>query len=175
MALDITQLTSNVSVTDGVVSGDGIFDDLMETVSKNIEAQYDKGWITGSDYSRVYLGALQSTLNTATQIYLKQEGINQQLAYNDLSNPKKLTLLDKQILKADSDKALVDMQTTKLDESVLYNNKIHAMGELGNTIGSAWAGSIQIDSSLVQVYFDMIAELSNTTAVTVPIDPASQI
>jgi len=68
MAIDIKSLTSNVVIdTEYTVSGDGVFDDLMETVTKHVTAQYDAGRITGPEYSTVYLGALQSVLAQATK------------------------------------------------------------------------------------------------------------
>ena len=73
MPIDITieNLTSNVTTSvDNVVTGDGIFDDLMETVNTHIEAQYNKGRIKGPEYATVYLGALQTVLSQSIQFVL---------------------------------------------------------------------------------------------------------
>ena len=77
--LTITNLTSNVTTTpspDYIVSGDGVFDDLMESITSHLEAQYLKGRITGTDYATVYLGALQSTIQQAVTYLLGQEKTN---------------------------------------------------------------------------------------------------
>ncbi len=49
------------------VTGDGMFDDLMEAVNAHLSAQYDLERITGSDYATVYLGATQSAMSSAVQ------------------------------------------------------------------------------------------------------------
>ena len=63
MTLTIADLTAGITTdTSNVVTGTGIFDDLMEAVNTHLEAQYNLGRITGTDYSTVYLGALQATV-----------------------------------------------------------------------------------------------------------------
>jgi len=66
MPLTIANLTAGVS-TDGnnVVTGTGIFDDMMETVNAHMAAQFNLGRITGSDYATVYLTAIQATVQQA--------------------------------------------------------------------------------------------------------------
>ena len=49
------------------VTGEGMFDDLMEAVNAHLSAQYDLERITGSDYATVYLGATQSAMSSAVQ------------------------------------------------------------------------------------------------------------
>ena len=66
-------------VTDGSLdinndwTGTGVFDVLMNAVNKNIESQYLKGRITGSDYATVYLGALQSVLAQSVEYVMKEK------------------------------------------------------------------------------------------------------
>ena len=69
MALTQANLTQGrtLTVTNNVVSGTGVFDDLMEAVTIHLEAQYQLGRITGSDFATVYLGAMQSALLTQKQ------------------------------------------------------------------------------------------------------------
>ncbi len=90
--LSDTFLTSNVStVSDGngikSVLGEGIFDNLMETVTKHIDAQFENGRIKGADYATVYLGSLQTVLTQSVQYAIgglqaidKQRTTDQQLA-----------------------------------------------------------------------------------------------
>ena len=54
-------------------TGTGVFDVLMNAVNKNIESQYLKGRITGSDYATVYLGALQSVLAQSVEYVMKEK------------------------------------------------------------------------------------------------------
>ena len=66
MAIDINNLTQNVTTSaDNVVTGSGIFDDMMETVNAHMAAQFILGRITGSDYATVYLTAIQATVQQA--------------------------------------------------------------------------------------------------------------
>jgi hypothetical protein len=89
MTLTIASLTSNI-VTSAtfVVTGDGVFDKLMETVNSHLDAQYKLGRITGADYATVYLGALQATVQQAVAYLLGQEKTNSEV---DLLTQKSVT------------------------------------------------------------------------------------
>ena len=66
MAITIANLTAGVSTdADNVVTGTGVFDDMMETVNAHMAAQFNLGRITGSDYATVYLTAMQATVQQA--------------------------------------------------------------------------------------------------------------
>jgi len=72
--IDSSILTSNLT-TDAnfVVTGDGIFDDLMEAINTHLQAQYNLNRITGPEYSTVYLGALQSAISEAMKFVLQKD------------------------------------------------------------------------------------------------------
>ena len=66
MAITIANLTASVSTSaTNVVTGTGVFDDMMETVNAHMAAQFNLGRITGSDYATVYLTAIQATVQQA--------------------------------------------------------------------------------------------------------------
>ena len=66
MAITIANLTAGVATDDNnIVTGTGVFDDMMETVNAHMAAQFNLGRITGSDYATVYLTALQATVQQA--------------------------------------------------------------------------------------------------------------
>ena len=66
MAISIVNLTQNVVTSaDNIVTGTGIFDDMMTTVNAHMAAQFNLGRITGSDYATVYLTAIQATVQQA--------------------------------------------------------------------------------------------------------------
>ena len=66
MAISIGNLTAGVTTdADNVVTGTGIFDDMMETVNAHMAAQFNLGRITGSDYATVYLTVMQATIQQA--------------------------------------------------------------------------------------------------------------
>jgi hypothetical protein len=67
---ELTDLT-NGNVVNGEWAGTGVFDMLISAVNKNIEIQYQKGRITGSDYAQVYLGGVQAVLQQSVQWVLQ--------------------------------------------------------------------------------------------------------
>ena len=70
--IELTDLT-NGSITNQEWQGTGVFDKLMSAVNKNIEVQYQKGRITGSDYAQVYMQSLQATLQQAVEFLLRKD------------------------------------------------------------------------------------------------------
>ena len=66
MAITIADLTAGVATdADNIVTGTGVFDDMMETVNAHMAAQFNLGRITGSDYATVYLTVMQATIQQA--------------------------------------------------------------------------------------------------------------
>jgi len=89
MALTTASLTGSVATSAAnVVTGTGVFDDLMETVVKHLEAQFQLGRITGTDYATVYLGALQSAIQQAVSYTVAIEKTNSEVT---LLNQKYIT------------------------------------------------------------------------------------
>jgi len=82
MALTNASLTqgSSVTNTNNVITGTGVFDDLMESVTAHLEAQFQLGRITGTDFATVYLGAIQSALQASVSYALGQEKTNAEVA-----------------------------------------------------------------------------------------------
>ena len=70
--IELTDLT-NGSIVNQEWQGTGVFDKLMSAVNKNIEIQYQKGRITGSDYAQVYTQSLQATLQQAVEFLLRKD------------------------------------------------------------------------------------------------------
>ena len=79
---------SSLTVTNNVVTGTGAFDDLMEAVNIHLDAQFNLGRITGSDYATVYLGAMQSALQQSVVFTLGLEKTNAEVT---LINQKEVT------------------------------------------------------------------------------------
>ena len=71
--INIEEVTDNVVTTNNVVTGDGVFDKLMETVNTHIDAQFKLNRIKGSDYATVYLGAMQSVIAQSIQFALQKK------------------------------------------------------------------------------------------------------
>ena len=76
MPIDIKEFTNNVRRDDveHVVSGDGIFDKLMETATQHLKAQFEGNRFREEDYATAYVQIYQATLQAALQAWL-QKGI----------------------------------------------------------------------------------------------------
>ena len=79
--VQIEDLTSNVAVdnTTYVVTGDGVFDKIMETLNKHIEAQYKANRIKASDVATVYVGVTPTVLSESIKFLLQRKNSTQQL------------------------------------------------------------------------------------------------
>lgn len=66
-------LPTNVDLTTRTVGGSGTFDALMETVSAHLKTEYDKGRITGAEYTRAYIELTQAAMSGAVQFVLGRE------------------------------------------------------------------------------------------------------
>jgi len=114
MTLAFTEFTNNVTTDSSTykVQGDGIFDDMMESITAHIKSQYDSGAINGVDYAKVYLGAMQSVIQTAAKIYLETQI---QIDTSALLQAQKL-LVDKQVIESISKNLLLEAQKTTEDK-----------------------------------------------------------
>lgn len=124
--IDIKELTDNVVISsDNEVSGSGIFDTLMVTVSKHIEAQYREGRILGTEYSNVYLGALQAVLDLSTKILLEKDLIAKQAEEID----SRISVNTKQV-----DKLSYETNTLLPSQNTLITAQTTNEGKKGNLI-----------------------------------------
>lgn len=64
---------STADLTTRQVGGDGVFDALMESFSNHLKAEYDKGRITGAEYTKAYIALSEAALGNATQFLLNRE------------------------------------------------------------------------------------------------------
>lgn len=64
---DVTRLTTKS------VDGTGVFDVLMATVKQHLLEEYEADRITGDEYTKVYLGAMQGAMQTAVQFLLNSQ------------------------------------------------------------------------------------------------------
>jgi len=118
MAITMTDFTRNVQVdNDNVVTGDGIFDDMMEAVNTHIKAQYDAGRINGTDYASVYLGALQATIAEATKILMNKDIVDAQV----VTEGNKAALVARQTKGFDDDAKQKLLKQTLDSWSVAYS------------------------------------------------------
>lgn len=101
----------------------GVFDYLMESMKDHLDIEYDKGRIKGSEYAQVYLGSLQSVLQTAVTFLLTKDKADQEAK-----------LIAAQILLAEQQKAnaIVEGQNLVLQGDVLVAQKCKLQAEFDN-------------------------------------------
>ena len=68
----VVKLT-NADLTTGVVGGTGTFDVLMKSLSNHLKDEFDKGRITGADYTRAYIAMTEAALGNAVQYLLGKD------------------------------------------------------------------------------------------------------
>lgn len=69
-------LTSDI--TEGTIPGNGVFDELQKAVNAHLVQEYNKGRITGPEYSEVYLGGLQASIQQAIAFLLGKQKADQE-------------------------------------------------------------------------------------------------
>ena len=60
-------------LTTGKIDGSGVFDELMKAVQVRLDAEYSKSTIRGAEYSKVYLGAMESAMAQSISFLLSRE------------------------------------------------------------------------------------------------------
>ncbi len=94
--IDITDLTHSV------VDGNGVFDKLMKAVTAHLEQEFQKGRIKGTEYSTVYLSALQSTLTTALTFVLTKGKTEAEIALLEQRKASELAQINGAGITSDS-------------------------------------------------------------------------
>ena len=91
-------------LTQETLDGSGAFDALMRAFNAHIQEQFRANRIVGSDYSKVYLGGLDTVMTKALEFLLRKQEIDLQAQ-----------LLEQQIIlaKLSADKALVEIELVK--------------------------------------------------------------
>jgi hypothetical protein len=160
--IDIKELTDNVVISsDNEVSGSGIFDTLMVTVSKHIEAQYREGRILGTEYSNVYLGALQAVLDLSTKILLEKDLIAKQAEEID----SRINVNNKQIEKLTSDIVIAEEQSAK--DLLLKDKQTEKLtSDIANDLARTNAEVALKGSQKALTDQQLLTEIQNTAQVT---------
>ena len=145
MALTNASLTqgSSVTNTNNVITGTGVFDDLMESVTAHLEAQFQLGRITGTDFATVYLGAIQSALQASVSYAIGQEKTNAEVA---LLTQKQTTEYGQTLVTGNTTpnaNSILGKQTTLYGEQA-KGFKWNADQKYLKTLLDAWAININV-------------------------------
>ena len=131
---DIMPVTVD-DITQGSVTGTGIFDKLMATVAAQLQAEFKADRITQTDYGQVYVSALNNTLGQAIQFLLtKDQAVIQAatlaaqygkiaLEKQQLENQNGLLLAQKAQLELQNEKLVVEKETLILQNEKLVVEK----------------------------------------------------
>jgi hypothetical protein len=93
------------------VTGDGAFDEMMKATSAHLHVEYHKNRIKGTDYSTVYLGAMQTTMQQAIGYVLGRQMADKQAELID----KQIDLADVDLIGKKLDNQLKEKQLEKME------------------------------------------------------------
>lgn len=101
-------------LTTGSVTGTGVFDLLMASVSEQLKAELVAQRITKADYAAVYTSALSAALNTSSNFVLNKQ-----------ASAKQAELLEAQKLQADAQTILTtEQKLTQVQQTALGSQKV---------------------------------------------------
>ena len=107
MALLFTDYTDNVVAdSDYKVTGDGMFDDLMESFTVHVDSQFCNSRLSGDQYAQVYLGGLQEVMKTSAKIFLEKDIADKQQELIDAQ----ILLVEQQVLESVAKTELLEAQ-----------------------------------------------------------------
>ena len=101
-------------VTDGTLTGNGIFDTWMRALSAHLKREYAEQRITGDEYAKAYIALMNNLLNAAVG-FLTQDA---QLAMAKEKLAYELQLLDAQVNLANKELAIKDKDLALKEKQV---------------------------------------------------------
>ena len=126
MAID-TEITMEDLTQESKATGTGVFDVLMRAVKEHVVDEYTQGRIQGTEYSTVYLGALQGTLNSSLEFLLKKDETALRLQILEVELEK--IQIEKE--KAEAERDLIQAQILKVNAeiSLLAQQELQTIAE----------------------------------------------
>lgn len=105
-------------LTQGTLTGTGIFDILMRANKEHLEAEYTKNRIKGSEYSTVYLGSLEPVMRTAMEFLLSR----QKIALEAELMAQQVLIAQAEVQKANAQVQIAQAEILKTNAEVLIAN-----------------------------------------------------
>lgn len=103
-----------LQVTDGTLTGNGIFDTWMRALGAHLKREYAEQRITGDEYAKAYIALMNNLLNAAVG-FLTQDA---QLAMAKEKLAYELQLLDAQVSLANKELAIKDKDLALKEKQV---------------------------------------------------------
>lgn len=124
MTIAVTPITL-AQLTEAQVAGTGVFDVLMRSVNAQLELEFKAGRIKGAEYATVYLGSMQSVLQTSLQFLLQRDKATLEAE-----------LVKAQVLQATAQTALVDQQIAQSvkQAALLEQQRVNLADELATAV-----------------------------------------
>ena len=107
-------LLDPLQVTDGTLTGNGIFDTWMRALGAHLKREYAEQRITGDEYAKAYIALMNNLLNAAVG-FLTQDA---QLAMAKEKLAYELQLLDAQVNLANKELAIKDKDLALKEKQV---------------------------------------------------------
>lgn len=126
--IDVKEFTNNVikDAIQHIVSGDGIFDILMMTATKHLQAQFEGNRIRKEDYATAYVEIYQATLQAALQAWLQKGVAEADIALKLAELPLKEKQLELMAAQIDLMTKQIEAELAKRD---LYRRQIEGFDE----------------------------------------------
>ena len=103
-AVTVAQLTTST------LDGTGVFDVLMRTVRAHLDSEFKLGRIKGPEYSTVYLGSVEQSMQSAIAFLLQNQKIDLEVQLLT----KQIALADVEVQKATAELAIIEAQLPKV-------------------------------------------------------------
>ena len=114
MSTTTVSVLNPLLVTDGSISGNGIFDIWMRTLGAHLKREYAEQRITGDEYAKAYISLMNNLLNTAVG-FLTQDA---QLAMAQTKLGHETQLLDAQVENLSAQVSLANKELVLKDKQV---------------------------------------------------------
>ena len=159
--------------------GDGLLDQLMATVKEHVQEEFKAQRITGGEYAKVYLGAMEAVLANSTQYLLgvllyeqQKEKIEAEIKLLDLEGEKLRYEIDymypAQLIKLQQEGLLIEAQVALAEANIIKTEaeirKIEAEILMLETQKELIAAQIlKINAEIDFIEAKIQTELANTT------------
>lgn len=147
------------NLTEATVGGGGSFDVLMAATRAHLQKEFETGRIKGTEYSTLYLGALQSVLQTSMSFLLQKQAANQ----DALIKAKQLDLMDIQLQTAGQQLALVTAQVAQTEAQTAQITAQTAQVTLQNALIEAQTSHAEAQAAQITAQTAHVAKQSLQT------------
>ena len=147
-------------LTQASLEGAGVFDVLMRSMKAHLEAEYQKGRIKGPEYSTVYLGAMDSVLQTSLNFLLQRQRVA--LEAELMAQQVLVAQAEVQKALAQVDVARAEVEKTRLEVEILGLTKEKIPAEIAVLL----AQKCKLDAEFDLVQGQTVKTASETTLLT---------